>query len=390
MTDTSTIDNRRHGHASVAVAIWIGIVGALVSNTLPAFLAVLARMRGLTESQSGLSAMADIGGIAFGVIACALTPSLVNKLNWRRTIVLGLLILIAANLLSIMVASFQPYLAVRLLSGFGSGVIIAIVYAILAEGDGARSLAIFNAGQLATASFIIPYFSALADQHGVAILFAIIAGVAAVSLLLTPFLPRESARELQAEARHSHVSEKVNTEGWIAIVSVLLMFIGVGCVFGFLSYMGAAWGIAPAEVEGHVSKIVFAGLIGAVMVAAIGSRFGFWRPLMIGFAMLLTSIGLFALVKPVSEFLAVGMLFYFAVNVTMTYQFEAVTEIDSSSSAAMLVSAGTLGGVAIGPAIAGYLVTPDYAVVNGMGWGAVAASFFLLVLAKQLHARKIS
>jgi predicted MFS family arabinose efflux permease len=313
---------------------------------------------------------------------------LVNKLNWRRTIALGLLILIGANLLSIVVTSFQPYLAVRLLSGFGSGVIIAIVYAILAEGDGARSLAIFNVGQLATASFIIPFFSALADQHGVSILFAIIAGVAALSLFLTPFLPRESAREAEAETHHGHASEKVTFEGWIAIVSVFLMFIGVGCVFGFLSYMGSAWGIAPAEVEGHVSKVVFAGMIGAASVAILGSRLGYWRPLMVGFAMLLAAIGLFALVKPVSAFLAVGMLFYFAVNVAMTYQFEAVTEIDASSSAAMLVSAGTLGGVAIGPAIAGYLVTPDYAVVNGMGWAVVAASFILLVLAKQIHARK--
>jgi predicted MFS family arabinose efflux permease len=378
----------RHSTVSIVVAITVSVVAAMVSNTLPAFLAVLARARGLSESQSGLSAMADLGGIAFGMTLCGLLPGLVRRLTWRGTIASGLLLLIAANLLSIWITSFEPYLAVRILAGTGSGIVIAIVYAVLAEGDGARSLAAFNVGQLASASFAIPFFSKLAEAYGIAILFAIVAGMGAASLLLVPALPRESVRELAAEDRDSHANETVSLAGWLAIISVLVMFVGVGSLFGFLSYMGAAWGGDPLQVESDVSKVVFSGMLGALAVAIVGSRFGYQRPMIIGFALLLAAAALFAVFKPLAGFLAVGALFYFAVNVTMTYQFEAVTEIDTTSSAAMLVSAATLGGTAVGPAIAGYLVTEDYMLVNLLGLVAFASSLALLLAAQALHRRQ--
>ena len=378
----------RHSTVSIVVAIMVSVVAAMVSNTLPAFLAVLARARGLSESQSGLSAMADLGGIAFGMTLCGLLPGLVRRLTWRGTIASGLLLLIAANLLSIWVTSFEPYLAVRILAGTGSGIVIAIVYAVLAEGDGARSLAAFNVGQLASASFAIPFFSKLAEAYGIAILFAIVAGMGAASLLLVPALPRESVRELAAEDRDSHANETVSLAGWLAIISVLVMFVGVGSLFGFLSYMGAAWGGDPLQVESDVSKVVFSGMLGALAVAIVGSRFGYQRPMIIGFVMLLAAAALFAVFKPLTGFLTVGALFYFGVNVTMTYQFEAVTEIDTTSSAAMLVSAATLGGTAVGPAIAGYLVTEDYMLVNLLGLVAFASSLALLLAAQALHRRQ--
>ena len=381
---------QRHSLISVVVAIAVGVVGAMVSNTLPAFLAVLARARGLTESQAGLSAMADIGGIAFGMTLCGLLPGLVRRLTWRGAIAGGLLLLMAANLLSIWVVTFGPYLAVRVLAGLGSGVVIAIVYAVLAEGDGARSLATYNVGQLATASFAIPFFSKLADTYGISILFMIIAGLAAASLLLVPALPRESVREMAAEEHHGHAKETVSLAGWLGIGSVLLMFVGVGSVFGFLSYMGAAWGGDPLQVEGNVSKVVFAGMVGALVVSVVGSRFGYQRPMIIGFLLLLVTAGLFAAFKPVAAFLAIGAVFYFAVNVTMTYQFEAVTEIDTTSSAAMLVSAGTLGGMAMGPAIAGYLVTADYMLVNLLGLATFACSLLLMLAAQAVHRRQMA
>ena len=74
----------------------------------------------------------------------------------------------------------------------------------------------------------------------------------------------------------------------------------------------------------------------------------------------------------------------------MTYQFEAVTEIDTTSSAAMLVSAGTLGGMAMGPAIAGYLVTADYMLVNLLGLAAFACSLLLMLAAQAVHRRQIA
>jgi MFS family permease len=124
---------------------------------------------------------------------------------------------------------------------------------------------------------------------------------------------------------------------------------------------------------------MFAAMMGGVFVAIIGSRFGLRWPLCIGFAALLLSIALLATVQPVKLFLLLGCVFGFAWNIVTPFQFEAVTVVDSSNSAAMLVNAGTLGGFAVGPAIAGFMATPDYLRVNLLALIACVLSLALLL-----------
>src|ERR1700730_6003850 len=82
----------------IAAAIIIGVIAALVVNTLPVFLSVLARTLHLSDSQSGLVAFADMGGIAVGTSYCALSRLTTERLTWRWAAVVGLLILGIANL----------------------------------------------------------------------------------------------------------------------------------------------------------------------------------------------------------------------------------------------------------------------------------------------------
>jgi len=113
----------------------------------------------------------------------------------------------------------------------------------------------------------------------------------------------------------------------------------------------------------------------------MGSRLGHFKAFATAYCGVLTAIGLFLYFNPVAAFLAIGALFYFCVTVTSSYQFEVVTKVDTSSSAAMMVMAATVGSIAIGPAIAGYLVTPNYELINGLGFISIALSFVLMLVA---------
>jgi MFS family permease len=202
-----------------------------------------------------------------------------------------------------------------------------------------------------------------------------------------PYIPYVGRASAAAEAQHSHAPETISPAGWTGIAAVFAMFFGVGGVYGFLAYMGAAWGLDAAAVEGDISLVLLAGMAAAGLVTLIGSRFGYQRSMVFGFGLLLLSIAVLIVFKPVGGFLATAALFYFAVNFAMAYQFEAVTEVDPSSSAAMLVSGATLGGVATGPAVAGYLVTSDFVFVNAAGFIACALSLVLILLAQRIHAK---
>ncbi len=133
---------------------------------------------------------------------------------------------------------------------------------------------------------------------------------------------------------------------------------------------------------------MLAAILTGVLVTLIGSRFGFRRPLYAGYAVLLGSVLLFMAGQPVERFAWVACLFGVAWNLIAPYQFEAVIRVDSSTSAAMLVNAGTFGGLAVGPAIASYLVTPTYVQVNGFAIICIAVSLALAILS--LKARGIS
>lgn len=384
MTAVAT-ETGRHTALSIGVVILIGVFCALLGNTLPVYLEVLARLRGLSESQAGLTAMADMGGYALGIIGCALLPAVVHRLNWRRTTILGVLLLIATNVLAIGTAAFVPFLVVRFFAGIGAGIATAIVYAALAEGDGARFMAFLSAAMLMSASATVPYFSELADRYGVRGLFGMFAGLGVLALLLTPLMPRGSARMPKASPHAQPIADKVTLQGWLAVLSVFVHWCGVGAVFGFISSMGTAWGGTEAAVELSVSKMLLAGMVGVILVAIVGSRFGSFRSLMVGYVGLLAALTLLLVLKPLASFLVVCALFGFIYNLMIPYQFEVVTKIDESSGAAMLVSAGMLGGVAIGPAIAGYLVTPDYTWVNGFSIASCALASVLMLVARRWH-----
>jgi MFS transporter, DHA1 family, inner membrane transport protein len=363
----------------VVAAIMIGVIAALVVNTLPVFLSVLARTLHLSDSQSGLVAFADMGGIALGTTYCALSRLTTERLTWRWAAVLGLLILGTANLLSGLIPGFSLLLLARACAGFGSGIAMAISYAILAQGDGARDLAIFNVAQLAAGWLGIPLLGPIADRYGAGALFVVIAVLALGAVLLCSLLPtRPGGNSPSPAVQVQHA--KISVRGWIAIAGVFLYFGGAGATFANLAFMGIAWGGVPREVETNISIMMFWGVLGGVLVAVIGSRFGLRRPLYVSFAVFLLSIAALTVLRPVAQFLLIGCVFGFSWNILTPYQFEAVTVIDRSSSAAMMVNAATLGGFAVGPALAGFLASPDYMAVNILAISACAVSLTLLSL----------
>lgn len=370
---------------AVSAAILLGTIAALVGNMLPVFLTVMARTLNLSESQCGLIAFAEMGGMAVGTIACALAPRRVGRLTWRWTAVVGLLVLIAANGFAILAGSFGVLLFARAVAGLGAGIVLAITYAVLAGNNGARDLAIFNIVQLGSGGLGMLILSPIAGRLGAGGLFGIIALISLLALLFCPALPRGRSADSVMEAG---TSERVSAQGWLAVVSALLYFAAVSAIFAYMAFMGVAWGGKTETVEASVSTAMFAGIMGALVVTLIGSRFNFRMPLYLAYTLLLATILLLALLQPVAAFLPLVCVFGFAWNIVTPYQFAAITRVDGSSSAAMLVNASTLGGFAIGPAFAGYLATADFMLVNLLAFGGCLASLALLVVA--LRARKSS
>lgn len=377
-------DQVRGNRIAIGSAITLGTICALVANTLPVFLVVLGRTLSLGEAQVGYVALADLGGIAIGSIICAILPALLARLGWRHVAMAGIALLISGNILASQAGSFSILLASRSLAGAGAGFTMAIAYAVLAGGNHpARNLALFNVSQLASAAIGVQFLGTIADVWGAQGLFLLISAISVLAAGLCYLLPR-AGRDERSESLSNNAPanpDRISGPGWVAIIAALLHFIGTGAIFGFLAYMGISWGGDPATVEASLSTVMLAAIAGAVIAAIVGARFHFLRPLIVGYAILLSAIVLLFVVQPVEHFVFFASLFGFGWNIVMPFQFAAVTHADRSDSAAMLVNASTLGGVAIGPAIAGNFVTRDYGVIITGSFGALILALALLLLA---------
>ena len=384
MIDTST--ERADGNLlAIGAAIMLGALCALVVNTLPVFLTVLGRTLSLNEVQVGYVALADMGGIAAGTILCAMLPSVLERQGWRSVAIAGILVLILGNVLASLAQTYSALIAARAVAGTGGGIAMAIVYAVLASGtNDARNLALFNVAQLGSGAIGVQFLGAIAGEWGAGGLFGLIAAISFGGLLLCFALPRTAVGELLDAASPSE-TRGISGPGWLAILSALLYFAGAGAIFGFLAYMGIAWGGRAPDVESGLSMVLVAGMAGGLVSAFVGSRWHFAVPLIAGYVILLVAILLLMMFKPVAGFVLLASLFGFGWNILTPFQFAAVTHADSSSSAAMLVNACTLGGIAIGPAIAGNFVTSDFEMVNLGSLVACALSLVLLALALKWH-----
>jgi predicted MFS family arabinose efflux permease len=387
VTSSQSADEARGSFMAIGAAVLLGALCALVVNTLPVFLTVLGRTLSLDETQVGYVALADMGGIAFGTVICAMLSALFGRFGWRHVAVAGVAVLVFGNLLASQAESYPTLIAARAVAGTGAGISMAIVYAVLATGSHeARNLAIFNVLQLASGAIGIQFLGTIADSGGASRLFLLIAGISVAGFFLCLLLPRTGRTVPDALRSDSGAStDRISGPGWLAIISALLYFAGAGAMFGFLAYMGIAWGGDPASVESSLSTVLVAGMCGGMVSALVGSRWHFRRPLYVGYAILLVSIALLLAIKPVGQFVLLASLFGFGWNILTPFQFAAVTHTDNSSSAAMLVNACTLGGIAIGPAVAGNFVTADYSVVIVGAFVTCIASLVLLLLALRWH-----
>lgn len=372
----------------VIAAVVIGSICNMVPNALPVYLVALAESRHLTESQTGLCGMADAGGIAIGSIGCALLPALVRRLNWRRTTMLGLCIMVVANLLAMATTSFPGLVAARIVAGIGAGMSVAIVYACLAEGDAARRLGFFTVTNLAIGWLAVVLLGQITARYGAVGMFGALGLVALLALGLALLMPQRSSRRTVAVADSRFRLARTSGLGWLGIASVTLYYTGVVAVYAYLEYMGIAWGVTPVAAADSVAKLLFAGMVGGGVAMAVGSRFGFVKPLVAGFAGVILSMALLLAFKPVGGFLAVAVLYGFCFSYVTNYHFEAVVTVDPTSSTAMFVSAAGLIGFTVGPALGGYFATADYGLVNGISMALLAVALTLILLAVRQSRKK--
>ncbi len=363
--------------------VTIGVMAVTSLYLQPLLVGGMISDRGFTEQQAGFIASADLAGMA---LASFIALAWLTRIGWRVAALFGLATMALANAATTAVFSAELFAVVRFVSGFGGGTLLAIAMVGIGHSEHAdRNYAILLVCQLLFGTlglWALPFLLAGFGLNGAYWLLALLAVLVTA---VTAAIPTIRAREASATGT-------VPAQTWLAcsavLLAILLFFVEQNAVWAYSERIGNAAGLSAEYIGFSLGLANLMGLVGAALVAWLGTRFGRLLPLCVVTVVQIVCLGVLVGQMGDRTFLAGMMLLAFAWNVIIPYQLGILAEIDASGRMLALAATVTGVGLALGPG-AGAMVLrgEDYSSINVLA-GVLAIAILVLVLPALLQIRR--
>ncbi len=231
----------------------------------------------------------------------------------------------------------------------------------------------------------MPAAYALTGMTGMLVFFAVFP-LTALPMVKSFPVNGESAAQVEADAVNLAPSLKA-----LALLAMFAYFIAQGVAWAYLFLIGTAGGLAEQPVATALTLSQVAGVVGALLPAMIGHRFGRWRPLSIGIVG-----GAIALAFLIGQFTYFAFALWVCVynffwNMTHPFLLGSMASFDRRGRIVVYAVGLQMLGLAIGPALAASVIAPGhYDRVNWLSIGFFAVSWACIlppVLIQQHRAR---
>ncbi len=313
----------------------------------PAYVDALARHGGLGAEQAGYVLSWEMTAFAATTIAMAF---LAQRLPWTRTIWLALLVIALGNVLSIFVAGSHILLAVRLLVGAASGLIVPLAFAIVGRLDNPeRAFGLMIGGLLIYAGIFLGMMPWLTSAAGVAGLMGGMLFTCCLAMLSMHWLPAERATD-PATAQRTFTWPVAGHR--MALVGMLVFFTQITSFWSFASVIAQAAKVSDGAVALALAVSQFAGIAGTVLPAAMGERLPLLRALGLAILACTAAAAILLARTDATTFMVAVLLFHFGWNLGHSYLLALFARLDHTSSLIVMATAMQKAGIAAGPAIA--------------------------------------
>jgi MFS family permease len=172
------------------------------------------------------------------------------------------------------------------------------------------------------------------------------------------------------------------------IAAVLTFYVSLSGVWTFIGAIAAKAAIS-AQASGSILAVAtLLGIVGAAIASALGGRAGRARLLLVGYVLMLGAVLLLNGTPDTTRFAIAAFAFKFAWTFVLPFILASLAAIDTSGKLMNATNLVIGGGLAIGPALAGWLIE-----ANGGAFGpllscatAVGAVSLALILLLQRRA----
>ena len=344
----------------------IGLIGILLcAFSAPLIMplniiAISQRFIDATNGQIGTIATFETLSIS---VASIILSRIVNRLDRRKIFITSAILVILGNILTILSPTLNYVILARVISGLGSGAIVATVVATIARGSNAQmTFALLNSG-VGVMGVLLPFcLPIIIASNGMNGAYSFHLFISLFTFLFISFLTLSS----DADDNQNTVSSYKGYAGWASMIGTSLIFLGHAGIFAFSAKIGATLGISVIQV-GYV--FMAGGLLtifGPLLAGFIGQRFGSLFPCLILITILLVTGIILANVTSALIFFIVVPLCGMIPMILTPFFLGGMAKLDPSGSLAAAHPAFSTMGGAAGPVVMGYTI--DMAGFTSIGW----------------------
>jgi MFS family permease len=338
----------------------IGSTSLLPILVLPVMVGGFVDLLGLSESEAGWLASAGFFGAAGMALPLAFR---IHRLDLRKLAWLGLLLMAVTDGISISAASLPITLLIglRMVSGAASAAAYGAVMSSFAswrEPD--RAYGFFMAVQFAVSAvglFLLPHW--LPDV-GIAGLFGLFTIADVLALLFVTAMPDRQERKSRAELGAIEWKIIFTATALAVLVAIGLFETANMAQFTYVERIGVDWGLQAGEIGFVLGLATLLGIPAAFSVTWIGSRFGYFRPILV--AVIIESLALVMLMQAADfyTYLLATSLLAIGWAVALPYFQGLEASLDKGGSVVVAGAFATGAGGFVGPAGAAMLVSPGH------------------------------
>jgi len=356
----------------LAAIVVFSAITPTVMLSAPVIAAQFAKQLGLTPAQIG-----DLFSAELAAMGIASMPAWwwQSRLNWRMVARSSAVIFIAANIASIWAETFSALFWLRFVSALGGGTLMVLcLSSAVASNNRDRTYGLWVSGQLMLAAVVLWILPDLFARFELKALYIGLAGLLLLSFPLTGSFPAVAPSvkpTVEASAPGRGLLSVM-----LAMVAVLLFYIGLISVWAFVGVIADAASI-PGEKTGQILSIATVmGIVGSLSATLIGNRGVRTLWLLLGYGLMATSVGLLFGMPSVVRFMVAAMIFKYVWTFVLPFIVSCIADMDRNGQLVNSMNLVISGGLAIGPAIAGRMLQPDTA----LGWMGMSGMLMFSVI----------
>jgi predicted MFS family arabinose efflux permease len=382
--DTVVTTTRRKNLTQTQI-IWLGVLGISSYDFQPLLVGAYVSSFGLSEVQAGLISASNMFGVCLGL---AIATIRIHRWDIRHVVFSALLLMGFGELASAVVHSFEAAAAVRSLTGFGEGLALAAgVSAVAAFAKPDRIFAFLMVAMSLYGMVGLLALPSIIDRFGLPGAFRAIALLTIVSLPLFRSFPEHEIEDQQGVEGLLVVLTRLPVT--LLLVSLMIVYVSCNGLWTYYERFGVNIGMSPSNIGIALSLALLASMIGGLLAAVLGDRFGRLRPVTSGLVVTTASVVVLYVSASFVPYTVSVMLLFGATGLVAPYYMGALTEFDRTGRSPVVGYLVVFIGSFVGPAMAASLVNlGSYSTLMFVAAFLFVVSLLLIVIVFQGTPRK--